>query len=295
MLIIITRSDDASVNLLEPFIESQVVRINVDKSDEWAFSYTDGVWQVKDSSHTHNLGPNTKCWWWKVYFDPEDGDTYRNAEVEYIVREIYAQSSRVGTLVGNSPSFHQRLGKLAILDIARAHLRAPYTSCVFNTGLSPIGDAVVKSLASSAFANSRVLYTTRVPLSALDTVGHPWLAQRFIDSPLDVTTYVVGSMIFTYSRTRTTGKTIDWRKEQLEDLERKAWFPDPLSERETKSVLSIAQDLGIEWGRFDFLRDHNGELWFLEFNANGQFGFLDELDETGLISAIANYLSKKLG
>jgi D-alanine-D-alanine ligase-like ATP-grasp enzyme len=65
---------------------------------------------------------------------------------------------------------------------------------------------------------------------------------------------------------------------------------DPLAEYESTAIQGFLRALGVEWGRLDLLRDKDGKLWFLEFNANGQFGFLDEIDRAGLISSIAKYL-----
>ena len=290
LLLIITRSDDPAVDLVEGYLQTPHIRINVDESDTWSFSYTDGVWSVIQGEKVCSIDTETRCWWWKAYFEASDGDHYRNSEVEYMAREIYAQVGRVGKIVGNPPSFHQRLGKLAILDIARDFLNVPETSAVFNHHLNHIDDAIVKSFASETFSNSKVLYTTRVDLENLNIAGNPWFAQQFVEATLDLTTYLVGDKLFTFKRDRIAGKTIDWRKEQLEDINRDAWETAPLSEDESIAIQGFVRALGVEWGRLDLLRDKNGALWFLEFNANGQFGFLDEIDRAGLITQISKYL-----
>lgn len=241
-------------------------------------------------STSYALDSRAVAWWWKVFFEPEDGDRYRNAEVEYMVREIYSQIGRVGKIRGNPPQFHQGLGKLAILDVARKFLPVPVTSSVFNAPLLDIQDAVVKSLSSTPFDNEKVLFTTRVRISDLNSVGNPWLAQQYIFAPHDVTTYVVGRRRFTFSRQRTEGKTTDWRKEQLEDAETSSWRFTPLTNEEESALDAFLIELNLTWGRIDFMRDHKGKLWFLEYNANGQFGFLDAHNKYELISTIAEYL-----
>jgi hypothetical protein len=47
----------------------------------------------------------------------------------------------------------------------------------------------------------------------------------------------------------------------------------------------------VEWGRIDFLKS-NDELIFLEYNANGQFFFLDTKNQYGLKDAVVEYLRK---
>jgi hypothetical protein len=176
------------------------------------------------------------------------------------------------------------------LDAAKQFFRIPTTNAVFNHALENIPDAVIKSLASEPFANSKVLYTTRVHLSQLKTNGNPWRAQAFIDSKSDVTTFIVGNEFFTFERQRKAGVTVDWRKEQLEDLQNKAWSLVELAQSTDRSIKAFAQSIDVSWGRIDFVKDHEDELWLLEYNANGQFGFLDEMNETGIFDAIANYL-----
>jgi hypothetical protein len=290
LLLIITRSDDPAVDLVEGYLRSSHLRINVDESNTWSFNYNDGVWSVIQGEKVCVIDKSTKCWWWKAYLEDSDGDHYRNAEVEYMAREIYAEVGRVGKIVGNPPYFHQKLGKLAILDIARDFLNVPETNAVFNHPLKRMDDAIVKSFASETFSNFKVLYTTRVDLENLKTVSNPWFAQQFIQASQDITIYVVGDKLFTFRRDRIPGKTIDWRKEQLEDINRDAWELDPLAEYESTAIQGFLRALGVEWGRLDLLRHKDGTLWFLEFNANGQFGFLDEIDRAGLISGIARYL-----
>lgn len=290
MLVIITRSDDASVNLLSGYLKNPFLRINVDEDDSWSFMYDDGRWYLKNSGDLHLITSETRCWFWKAYLDAADGDSYRNAEVQYLVREIYAEVGRRGQIVGNSPFFHHNFGKLSILDVARQHFEAPRTNAVFNQALQIPEDIVVKSLASAQFSNSKVLFTTRTEAGRLQTNGNPWLAQEYVDSVSDVTTYIVGARHFTFERARTPGVTVDWRKEQLEDLSREAWAPLELAPNEQNALVSFARELGIHWGRIDFVRQADGRLWFLEFNANGQFGFLDEFNRTGIFDAIALYL-----
>jgi len=105
MLVIITRSGDASVNLISQYFREPYIRINVDEDTSWSFSYQNGTWTIADTTNSNAIGSETSCWWWKVYFESDDGDSYRNAEVEYLAREIYAEIGRKGRIVGNPPEF----------------------------------------------------------------------------------------------------------------------------------------------------------------------------------------------
>ena len=57
----------------------------------------------------------------------------------------------------------------------------------------------------------------------------------------------------------------------------------------TKSISDFNKALKIDWGRIDFMGSID-ELIFLEFNANGQWVFLDYSNEDGLINSVSEYL-----
>jgi D-alanine-D-alanine ligase-like ATP-grasp enzyme len=51
-------------------------------------------------------------------------------------------------------------------------------------------------------------------------------------------------------------------------------------------------ETGYRFGRFDFIRK-DGELWFLELNPNGQWAWLDEKNEHGLVSMVADAIKRE--
>jgi hypothetical protein len=63
-----------------------------------------------------------------------------------------------------------------------------------------------------------------------------------------------------------------------------------LSEDEYAALRGFCDELGMQWGRLDFLQDECG-LIFLEFNANGQWAWLDLNGHYGLTDAVVSYLS----
>ena len=85
---------------------------------------------------------------------------------------------------------------------------------------------------------------------------------------------------------------LDWRAEQTFDPNVQEWEPYSLSEAETKALLELSAELGVEWGRYDFMLGEEGELVFLEFNANGQFVFLDFWEKHGIMDAVIEYLER---
>lgn len=291
-LIIFTCSDDGTVNRLESLLESPYLRIDLDQPLSWTFDATPNAWSLSCNGIEVKNTDRVHAWWWKAFLDDFEMEKYIKAEIEYMTRELYHELVSKGSFVGNDFLHHEFRGKRHYLKSASAFMRVP-ESLISQQGKMRLDsdDVIVKSLASTAFANEKVLYTTRVNQQRLD-FSNPWFIQEWVEAAFDVTIQIVGKEIFPFQRKRTSGQTVDWRKEQNYSLKVSEWFPTQLSEFETEQLMAFIAFERLSWGRIDMLRSYDGELVFLEINANGQFGFLDPSNEIGLFSRVAKYLSK---
>jgi hypothetical protein len=69
------------------------------------------------------------------------------------------------------------------------------------------------------------------------------------------------------------------------------WEPMALGDTFANKILSLSNKLGVEFGRYDFMTvGDTDDLVFLEFNANGQWVFLDPFDKHGLLDCLTNWL-----
>lgn len=291
-LIIFTCSDDGTVDRLEPLLETRHLRINLDQPSTWNFDATPTTWslssqgiEAKDTDVVHG-------WWWKAFLDDFPMERYIKAEIEYMTRELYHELVSKGQFVGNDFLHHEYRGKRHYLKAAGKFMRTPET-LISQQGKRRLAsdDVIVKSLAATPFNSEKVLYTTRVDQSRLD-FSNPWFIQEWVDAEFDLTIQVVGNRIFPFQRNRISGQTVDWRREQNYSSKVREWFPAQLSRLETQQIRAFLDSEKLTWGRIDLLRTVAGELIFLELNANGQFGFLDPLNELELFSTVAKYLSK---
>ena len=66
-----------------------------------------------------------------------------------------------------------------------------------------------------------------------------------------------------------------------------SWPRCELSPEDERAIKGFMDETGYRFGRFDFIRK-DGELWFLELNPNGQWAWLDEKNEHGLVSMVAD-------
>jgi glutathione synthase/RimK-type ligase-like ATP-grasp enzyme len=147
---------------------------------------------------------------------------------------------------------------------------------------------VAKSLTSGLTATNRSLMTTSVNLKQLDP-NYPWFLQEKIESNLDVTVFCCNNEFFAFSRDRTNLKGLDWRSEQNLNANIQEWLPYELSAKQKISIKDFCEDINVSWGRIDFLENED-HLIFLEFNANGQWVFLDYTGHANLVKKVANYL-----
>ena len=71
-----------------------------------------------------------------------------------------------------------------------------------------------------------------------------------------------------------------------------AWPQCELSPDDERAIKSFMGETGYRFGRFDFIRK-DGELWFLELNPNGQWAWLDEKNEHGLVSMVVDAIKSE--
>jgi glutathione synthase/RimK-type ligase-like ATP-grasp enzyme len=149
---------------------------------------------------------------------------------------------------------------------------------------------VAKSLTSGLITTDKDLFTTEVNLEKLD-LNYPWYLQEKIEATDDITTFICGDNLFTFSRNRKELVGLDWRNQNDFFDDDQKWVPYELTKKEMNSIRSFAKKIRVECGRIDFLKS-NDELIFLEYNANGQFFFLDTKNQYGLKDAVVEYLRK---
>lgn len=293
MLLLITGSADGTSDLIIKELGNTVFRFNYDLYKDYKITFTPEFWEIKNpANHAINSNTVTSAFWWKAFnFYIQNEDTFVVEEVKYIFREIYHWCRLRNITKGVPHDFHNHLGKMNILNIASKHYRIPKTLATLKLGgIETLNgkEIVAKSFSSTLTSANKTLMTTAVKAEAL----HPeylWYLQEKIDSNADVTIFVCGNKQYAYARDRKNLKGLDWRSEQVFDIATKEWFKFDLNEKQTVAVKSFCKDLNVDWGRLD-LMERDGELVFLEYNANGQWVFLDYSGEDHLVKDVCEYL-----
>jgi hypothetical protein len=298
MLLLITESGNVTANLLFENCNLPAFRLNFDLWQDYSINFRPDRWEIASpAGRTITSECATHCCWWKAFGPRLDADVYLVSEVKYVFRELYGSFLRRGLAVGNPPDYHHRCGKLQILHMASKYFRTPDSLVGWNLPAGVDGfdssQIVVKSLSNEPMDTGKVLFTTAVTYAQIERTL-PWFLQAKVDARDDVTAVVCGDAYYAFSRSRQDLEGLDWRRTIPESPEESGWRPRTLSQGEGKALRGLCRELGVSWGRFDFLEDGDG-LVFLEFNANGQWAFLDFYGDNGLMHAVAAYLSAPPG
>ena len=295
MLLLITGSQDPTSSLLVLQIGSEhVFRFNYDLFKDYTLEFTPNYWKISNpTGHSIDSNNVTSCFWWKAFnFYLMDQEKFVVEEVKYIFRELYHWCRLRGITKGNPHDFHNHMGKMNILSIASRYFKTPSTlTSIGLGGVQSLGEMpiVAKSFTSGLTVTNKALMTTAVSKESLHP-DFPWFLQELLSSKADITIFICGKSFFAYSRDRSQLKGLDWRAEQnFQDMAAKEWFRFDLSTQLQKSVMEFCAVLDVDWGRLD-LMEVDSEMVFLEFNANGQWVFLDYSGKDGLVKTVSEYL-----
>jgi len=287
--------DGTSDKIVSEYGSENVFRFNFEMWKAYEVSYSPDYWSITNPvGHTITSESATVAFWWKTFTAAPPLDKHTLAEIKYFLKDLYGWFISRGLAKGNAPDFHNKFGKLNILSFAKEYFAIPPT--LFSIGLKPSVELegkklITKSLASVLTEENNLLVTTAIPsIESLDP-EFPWLLQEEIDSDWDVTIFQCGERLFPFKRSRSELKGLDWRTEQTFFYEKQEWFPLDLESDQEANLLGLSSDLGIEFGRYDFMIDKaSGELVFLELNATGQWVFLDIENKYGLLSHVVEWL-----
>ena len=140
---------------------------------------------------------------------------------------------------------------------------------------------VVKPIGYPMLSNGKTVFTNLVLPRDLEQ-PFPWLFQEPIIEGMDVTCVFIDEQCHWYESTfQRLPSSIDWRRE-IQTEKESPWvkIPEQSLLDMTKSVRNFMRSSNLKYGRLDFIRDGHGIFWFLECNVNGEFGWLDDAQET---------------
>lgn len=291
MLLIITGKSDGTIDALVDHLQKPFFRLNLDDFRKYEFSFSNEYWKITNPTGlTIDSNSASACFWWKAFMYQLDFDKYVKEEIKIFAESLYSWFVTREMNLGNPPYLEQAWGKFRQADIASKYLTVPAQYLGWGEQfLAQFQDdkkRVAKSISGNLTESSKALFTTEVDPSTLDP-SYPWYLQEKVISDFDITIQIVGTELFAFQKSRSDLSGIDWRKEQFSSST--PWEKIVLPPEENAAIQSFIAEMGVTWGRMDFLREE-GELKFLELNPNGQWVFLDPENKTGLLTSVASYL-----
>ena len=295
MIFISTCSQDTTTDIVMRELDAtDVLRFNIDKQEDFAWDFHRNGFRIADKTNGRTITDKTLTSFYlrkPMYFDlidvPKHGcvENWRREETTELFNDFYRECQNRG-LVALVRSQNNKYGKLRQLLVAAKHFRvAPWH---FFHGELPSeltnGRWVVKSMTSTMIGKDKMFLVKEVKPSALD-LAWPWFVQKRIEGEEEVTVVYIDGATYAANAPRDSFGSEDSRKSLMERP--RSWPRCELSPEDERAIKGFMDETGYRFGRFDFIRK-NGELWFLELNPNGQWAWLDEKNEHGLVSMVAD-------
>ena len=295
MIFIATCSQDTTTDIVMKELDANdVLRFNIDKPEDFAWDFHRNGFRIADKSSGKEITEKTFTSFYlrkPLYFDridiPKFGclESWRREETDELFKDLFRECQSHG-LVALVRSQDNTCGKLRQMLAAQKHFHvAPWH---FFHGELPEelkrGRWVVKSMTSTPIGQDKMFFVREVDPCTLD-LEYPWFVQERIEGEEEVTVVYVDGKTYAANEPRASFDGEDSRKAILTNPHE--WPRCPLSPDDERAIRGFMDETGYRFGRFDFIRK-DGELWFLELNPNGQWAWLDEKNEHGLVTLVAN-------
>lgn len=295
MVFICTCSQDTTTDILSPFLtDLPTFRFNIDKPEDYTWEFCRHGFAIRNVKTGASITSRTLSSFYlrkPIYFEgldvPKEGSLadWCRKETDELFKDLYREyEANDQTVLVHSRN--AQYGKLRQMRVAESYFKVADWHLFHGTLPHELttGRWVAKSLTGTPIGKGKMFFVKEVNPTRLD-LGYPWFLQKKIIGEAELTVVYINGRLFAYRYPRSAiNDCEDVRKATLEDASK--WIECELSQSERNSIRGFMAETGYSFGRFDFIRK-DGELWFLEMNPNGQWAWLDEKNENGLISAIA--------
>ncbi|MGW8992785.1 ATP-grasp ribosomal peptide maturase [Streptomyces zhihengii] len=256
--------------------------------------------QLRTPSRTVDLAEVRSVYWrrpvWPVFAELQHDDArFAAAQTRYgLAGTLYALD---GPLWVNHPLRNAAADyKPAQLAVAqRLGLRVPPTLVTNDPDearcfVSSYEQVIFKTLRWTPYQRDGVPVTgwaDRVSATEIDERVSvvPHLFQTVVDKTGDLRVLIVGRDVFAV---HIESGMLDWRK----NYSNLAYCVVDLPNCVEEMLFAYLKHFGLVSGSFDFAVDKTGDLWWLELNPNGQWGWLEERTGLAMSAAFADLLTQ---
>lgn len=154
------------------------------------------------------------------------------------------------------------------------------------------GPTIVKAVSEARVALGSDEWLGYVSLAGSETDWEsvtiaPVLLQKQVLKVADLRVTVVGERLFAVQISTPPGSPIDFRAVDSQDCR---YQVVKLGSRLEQACLKFLRRFGLRFGAFDFAVDANGDMWFLECNPAGQWGWLESFAGVQITAALVDLL-----
>lgn len=299
--LLITSSFDKTCDYIQvKFPELNYFRLNVDKFSSYKLEIIADGFRIECGEHQLFSSECSSIYFRKPVFENLDG----NIDVQYhnfVHKESYSLiegliESFSGRCLSKPSVMRRANNKVFQIMLAKSvgflmpQLSITNDEIVLKKWAKD--DAIVKPLAIGTveYKTKKEFVQTNRLSSEKDTSAlkyAPVYLQKFVDKDYEVRVTAINGQFF--PARIDASNPVDWRKPNTETLFTKCVLPENIEQQCRTYMYKSSMDFGC----FDFLVKDN--VWyFLEMNANGQWGWLDNLFEGKISDAIATYLKSGL-
>lgn len=304
ILIITHSADNSATDSVINYIQEAgaiAVRFDVDRypmDARLTTIYQSGQWQLllELGDEKHRLDDITAVWYRRSYHIGKGLESaldteYLSTSIGELRRTLFGMLEGLPCFQLERYSMYRRLdSKEEQLRIAAAcGLQIPAT-CITNSPaqlkafMEQTGGAVVSKM-QSAFAIYRegeehVVFTNEITPQHLEQLEQlqycPMVFQQKLEKALELRVTIVGKKIFAFAidSQKLPSSQIDWRKEGAALAD--DWQPYLLPPAIEQSLHALMDAYGLNYGAIDLILTPEGEYYFLEVNAAGEFFWLDK-------------------
>lgn len=157
------------------------------------------------------------------------------------------------------------------MSIAKKYFSVPEFS--IHWGFQPDSKKVIaKQLVQRPLDDGGLPFVDTIDRATLDP-AYPWLTQDIAEGNRDATVLYINGKVHGFQFATERGTLTDWRITQGTEVNQ--WCQWNAGAEFDDKIRSFMNELGLKFGRFDFIIGGR-EPQFLEVNARGQFGWLDD-------------------
>ncbi|NDV28584.1 hypothetical protein [Desulfovibrio sp. JC010] len=296
-IFVITSSNDRTVDyLVGKYSDISFFRLDVDLFYEFEISILIDSISIKSKNDHYDFKHSDSIYYRKPSL-PDLSPFLSNEYHEFAYREIFSVidgiiESHTGKCITKPSILRRANNKIYQIEIARkCGLSLPYMAitnsistvqnvCATKSIVKPIAYGEVIHSDEKEFVQTN-LFDHSIPLDQLKCC--PAYFQHFVAKDFDVRIVFVGRKAYSFAIHSTNH--IDWRKPEAKNKYSVVELPNDIYSK----CCQMLDEVDMQFGCFDFVVKDD-EYYFLELNANGQWGWLEF--ETGI--CISDELIKEL-